>query len=103
MTPLSPPPRRSSGWIWLAVLIAIVWAAWPWVSPMVERAVYAARLAAAPAPQWLPVPVEGVRVGALRDTWNASRSGGRKHQGIDIFAPRGRPVLSASEGIVSRM
>lgn len=48
----------------------------------------------------LLVPVKGVRPSALTDTWGAARSGGRSHQGIDIFARCGRPVLSATEGIV---
>lgn len=95
--------RSWSGWIWLLVMVAIGWAAWPWLAPMIERAVFAARLAAEPPPQWLPVPVQGVPVRALQDTWNASRSGGRRHQGIDIFAPRGRPVLSTTTGLVSRI
>lgn len=53
------------------------------------------------APTALPIPVEGISTGRLRDTWNASRSGGRAHEGIDIFASRGTPVLSATEGIVT--
>ncbi|MBP0619508.1 M23 family metallopeptidase [Cupriavidus sp. LEh25] len=86
-----------------AVAAAILWAAWPWLQPKLERAIYAARLAARPAPTALPVPVQGVAARALRDTWHGARSGGRKHEGIDVFAPRGRPVLSATEGIVSRV
>lgn len=95
--------RGGAGWIWLIVLAAIGWWLWPRVQPAVERMIYMARLAAMPAPTSLPVPVAGVSVTALRDTWNASRSGGRKHQGIDIFAPRGREVVSATEGVVSRV
>lgn len=108
--PLSPPETRSpsnarafSRLAWLAALAAILWAAWPWLQPQFERALYAARLSARPAPVALPVPVEGVAQRALRDTWHGMRSGGRKHEGIDIFAPRGRPVLSATEGIVTRV
>ncbi|HUR79116.1 MAG TPA: M23 family metallopeptidase [Thermoanaerobaculia bacterium] len=36
----------------------------------------------------------------LADTWGAPRSGGRSHQGIDIFAKRGTPVVSSTRGIV---
>ncbi len=67
-------------------------------------ALYTTELAAMPAPQFLAMPVEGVRPAALRDTWHAPRDGGgRRHEGLDIFAPRGRPVRSATEGIVLRV
>lgn len=48
----------------------------------------------------LLVPVRGVSRFALADSWGAARSGGRRHEGIDIFARCGRPVVSATEGIV---
>lgn len=51
----------------------------------------------------LPMPVEGVRPNQIADTWEAARSGGRKHQGIDIFAKRGTPVLSTTQGIVRKV
>lgn len=50
-----------------------------------------------------PVPVQGVRTRQLTDQWGAPRSGGRKHQGIDIFAKCGTPVLSATHGLVTRI
>ena len=54
-----------------------------------------------PAP--LAMPVENVKARQINDTWGAARSEGRQHEGIDIFAKRGTPVLSATQGIVSRV
>ena len=51
----------------------------------------------------LTMPVEGVRVRQVGDSWHASRSGGRLHEGQDIFASRGTPVRSATEGYVVRV
>jgi peptidoglycan LD-endopeptidase LytH len=48
----------------------------------------------------LLVPVEGVHPSNLTDTWGATRRGGRSHEGIDIFASCGHPVVSSTEGIV---
>jgi murein DD-endopeptidase MepM/ murein hydrolase activator NlpD len=71
--------------------------------PFIEGTWYALRLQGLPAPTLLPVPVEGVRARGLTDTWQAARSEGRRHEGIDIFARRGTPVLSSTEGIVLRV
>src|SRR5262245_54029583 len=51
----------------------------------------------------LIIPVEGVRPNELRDTFNAARSGGRRHRAIDIMAPRGTPVLAATDGEIIRL
>ena len=51
----------------------------------------------------LLMPVEGVPVKRVANTWGARRSGGRDHQGQDIFAKRGTPVVSATDGIVVRV
>jgi murein DD-endopeptidase MepM/ murein hydrolase activator NlpD len=48
----------------------------------------------------LTIPVAGVREAELKDTWGASRSGGREHKGVDIFAAKGTPVLAASAGTI---
>lgn len=68
-----------------------------------ESMAYAARLAALPAPTVLAVPVAGVERADLRDTWQGARSEGRRHEGIDIFARHGTPVLSSTEGVVLRV
>jgi len=62
-----------------------------------------ARLYAQEPDAQLAMPVEGVRVGRVGDTWHAPRSGGRQHEGQDIFAKRGTPVRSATEGYVVRV
>jgi murein DD-endopeptidase MepM/ murein hydrolase activator NlpD len=51
-------------------------------------------------PRALASPVRGVRAASVRSTFGARRSGGRRHQGADIFAPRGTPVVSAHDGLV---
>ena len=52
----------------------------------------------------LIVPVPGVQPSELRDTFNEVRGGGtRKHEALDILAPRGTPVLSASAGRVLKL
>lgn len=58
------------------------------------------RFLAAPADDALLMPVQGVSVLHITDTWLAPRPGGRQHKGQDIFAPRGTPVRSATQGMV---
>ena len=52
----------------------------------------------------LTFPVAGVDDGAIRSRWGAPRDGGaRRHEGIDVFAPRGTPVVAGAPGRVSRV
>ena len=49
----------------------------------------------------LAFPVEGVGPGAIWSFYGDGRDGGlRVHEGIDIFAPRGTPLLAASDALV---
>lgn len=87
-----------------SLLIAIVLiAAGALLRPWLENLAYAIRLSSLPAPQTLPVPVAGIGPASLANTWQATRSEGRCHEGIDIFARRGTPVLSSTEGIVLKV
>lgn len=47
------------------------------------------------------MPIKGP-VG-FADTWGAPRSGGRRHQGTDVMAPCGAPVVAVSEGAIQRV
>lgn len=46
----------------------------------------------------MPCPVQGTV--SFTDDFGAPRSGGRTHQGIDIFAPRGTPNVAVVAGAV---
>lgn len=49
------------------------------------------------------MPVVGVQVSRVADTWGAARGGGRFHEGQDIFAPAGTPIYSGTEGYIYRI
>lgn len=46
------------------------------------------------------LPVKSVNKADLENTYGAERPGGRKHEGLDIFAPYFSQVISVSDGIV---
>jgi murein DD-endopeptidase MepM/ murein hydrolase activator NlpD len=49
-------------------------------------------------------PVQGARTGRdFSNDWGYPRSGGRTHQGNDVFANRGTPVIAIQDGRVVRM
>ena len=48
----------------------------------------------------LAMPLSDVSRRQIADTWHAPRGSSRLHEGQDIFAPKGTPVLSATNGYV---
>lgn len=48
----------------------------------------------------LSMPVQDVSKRHIADTWHAPRGTDRVHEGQDIFAPKGTPVISATSGLV---
>ena len=63
-------------------------------------AVHVVALYAKAPDQKLEMPVQGVTKSQIADTWHVPRAGDRLHEGQDIFAQRGTPVLSATDGYV---
>ncbi len=49
----------------------------------------------------LAFPVEGRDSRAIQSRFGVARDGGRReHHGVDIFAPRGTPVIAATRGVI---
>lgn len=48
-------------------------------------------------------PVAGAKNTSIQSFWGANREGGRRsHEGIDIFASRGTPVVAVTDGYITR-
>ena len=87
-----------------ALLIAVVVSAGAVAlrSPL-ERAWFVYTLAAETPPAALPHPLSARPAPRLVNSWGNPRTGGRRHEGIDIFAPKDTPVRSTTRGIVTRV
>jgi peptidoglycan LD-endopeptidase LytH len=51
----------------------------------------------------LLIPVQGVKGTRLTDTFNDSRALGRRHDAIDIMAPRGTDVRAVDDGTIAKL
>ena len=69
-----------------------------WAAPAAaDTASAATALELAQLAQSLVVPVQGVARSQLRDSYTEARTG-HVHEAMDILAPRGTPVVSATDG-----
>ena len=95
----------AASWSRRIVLLTVlaIGGCWLWQSDVAQQVRFAWRLQRMPAPTSLTVPVDGIAAHRIADTWGGMRSGGRHHQGVDIFAKRGTTVRSTTPGLVVRI
>lgn len=88
--------------IWGVVLVAGTYlGGWAWEQPFMAKPRIGWQLSRMPPPDALAMPVRDVEASRVADTFGAPRGADRRHEGVDIFAPRGTDVLSATHGIVA--
>ncbi|CAN5862398.1 M23 family metallopeptidase [soil metagenome] len=63
----------------------------------------AANAPAIAMPNQLLIPVAGIAVSALQDSFNEVRGSDRRHEAIDILAPKGAPVLAVADGKIAKL
>ncbi len=104
-------------WVILALIVLVVGAfasmlsfgdggrqavAWRTSSPASPKA--EADVRDADAPRALTMPVLGVKLTAVGNSWNDPRGGGlRGHHGTDIMAAGGTPVVAAAPGRIEKL
>jgi murein DD-endopeptidase MepM/ murein hydrolase activator NlpD len=71
--------------------------------PYAERVWFVYTLSTQEPPAALANPFALRRPLRLVDSWGNTRSGGRRHEGIDIFVPPDTPVRSTTAGLVTRI
>jgi len=51
----------------------------------------------------LTLPVNGIKRDDLRDTFNELRGGSRRHEALDVLAPRNTEVQAVEDGTIARL
>jgi murein DD-endopeptidase MepM/ murein hydrolase activator NlpD len=90
-----------------ATLLLINWSAISWgLSRLGDRLVlyvHVVQLYTKEPDRQISMPLPNVAKKEIANTWGAPRGSDRQHEGQDIFAPKGTPVLSATDGYVIRI
>ena len=110
MPPTFKHPRFTMKRTWKAIAVLalgmfllVVTGAWGALADTIVFYARIARLYTQDPPSRIKMPVEDVAKRKIADTWHAPRSGGRMHEGQDIFAPKGTKILSATNGYVYKI
>lgn len=51
----------------------------------------------------LTLPVQGIKREELTDTFNDMRGSSRRHEALDVLAPRNTPVLAVEDGTIAKL
>lgn len=51
----------------------------------------------------LTLPVQGIKRDELRDTFNEMRGSARRHEALDVIAPRNTPILAVEDGTIAKL
>jgi murein DD-endopeptidase MepM/ murein hydrolase activator NlpD len=56
-----------------------------------------------PVENQLLIPVSGIKANALQDTFNQARGAERRHEAMDIVAPKGTQVFAVADGKIAKL
>ena len=51
----------------------------------------------------LTLPVQGIKREQLQDTFNDMRGSSRRHEALDVLAPRNTPILAVEDGTIAKL
>ena len=75
----------------------------PLLLPATATAAVPASDAAVSVENQLLIPVAGIKASALKDTFDEARGSERRHEAIDILAPKGTQVFAVADGKIAKL